>query len=1689
MHRPSYPSLSFRILTTWFAVAAFAGAAFAVAPGAHHAAVTTGGQNDVFLGGNFIEIGLNTAGTFGSVNAKPAGFTGTTARTNIGMNIDLDGFGVGTTQSFDYFLPGTPYVAWGIGYKIGSTAYTATNSNPPGENIPTTVADTSSGNTLSATATSTFTPSGATSSPLQIQQTVSFDVNDKFFRMNVTFTNQGSGPMNNVRYAWVVDPDNVKDVGGNYTTINTILNTFAAGDGKAVLNASTTTPIVTNFILYTTDSRARVSYTAYVAHNSQTVYQSGIYDTAQAKGSTATLDTRVAITVDVGTLAAGQSTTFTFYMSISNDAFAAFEATVAASSAPNINDATTTGTYGTSLSYPIQASFSPTSYSVTGTLPTGLSVDTASGIISGTPTQTGTFPVTIGATNANGSRTATLTLTISPKTVTATGLAADKVYDGTTTATISGTATLTGVLPADSSTVSITGTAAGTFATASVGTGKTVTVSGLSLTGSAVGNYILSSPTLTAGITAKALAVTGITANDKPYDGTTAATISGTAALSGVLPADSSNVSIAGTAAGAFATAAAGTGKTITITGLSLTGSAAGNYLLPSPTLIADISANALTITGITANNKPYDSATTATISGTATLTGVLPADTATVSLTGTATGTFATAVVSGGKPVTVTGLSLTGSAAGNYLLSLPTLTADITAKALTVTGIAASNKPYDGTIAATISGTATLTGVLPADTSNVSIAGTATGAFATAPVGTGKTVTLTGLSLAGSAAGNYLLSLPTLTANITAKALTVTGITASNKPYDSTIPATISGTATLTGLLPGDTANVSIAGTADGTFATAMVGGNKTVTVTGLSLTGSAAGNYLLSLPTLTADITANSLTVSGITANNKSYDGTASATISGTAMLTGVFPADSAAVSTTGTPTGTFATAVVGTSKTITITGLSLSGSAAGNYLLALPTLTADITSKALSVTGITANNKPFDGTVSATLNTTNAALSGVVSGDSVTLVTSGASASFADATVGSGKAVTISGLTISGTSAGNYTLIQPTATADIIQSTAAVTLGNLNHIYDGSPKSATATAVPSGLTINITYNGSATAPTAAGSYTVVATVSDSVYSGSASGTLVISTLNQSISFAPLPNKQTTDGPFTLSASTDSGLTITFSVVSGPAMLSGSTLTLTGASGWVVIRASQAGNGGTLPATDVTREFYVSAVGPQIYFGRSSSMTEDNIAATIAQDNSSGSIIGYLKNSGQGFVFNFTPTNAGSFEGTAQVYTGNSATATGGVRAESVKSPEGSISATTFTIRGTVLNGIINATIVEAGISFTATMQLQSGPTAALAGYYIAPSTNTVSGATYTIVGTDTRVYVLAVAPNLLAAGNGTITSSGALTVTTANSDVITGSIDPTTTVVTGSLQSSSSGTVTFGGTKNTTSRTDRLINLSSRAQVGLDERLLISGFVIGGATSKPVLVRAVGPSLISQGVANVLTDPELRIFHGATLIAQNDNWPDNPNPANITAAAARIGAFPLTSNSEAALLLTLEPGVYTALVTGHGSTGVALAEIYDASENPQADYQRLINISSRGYVSGGENILVGGFIVTGNSPKRVLVRGVGPALSAFGVVTPLADPQIQVYKNGVVIARNDNWDTPATVGTSQSAASASEISAANTLTGASAFPASGKDAALIITLAPGIYTASVSGAAGTSGIALIEIYEIPE
>ena len=523
------------------------------------------------------------------------------------------------------------------------------------------------------------------------------------------------------------------------------------------------------------------------------------------------------------------------------------------------------------------------------------------------------------------------------------------------------------------------------------------------------------------------LTVTGLSAVNKVYDRTTVATLTGAATLSGVVPGDV--VNLGGTATGSFADKTVGTNKLVTVSGLALTGADAGNYTLSAPNLSANITAATANVTGLTAGNKVYDGTTAATLTGTARLTGVVPGDV--VNLSGTATGNFADKAVGTNKLVTVSGLSLTGADAGNYTLSLPSLSANITATTANVTGLTAVSKVYDGTTVATLTGTATLSGVVPGDVVNLS--GTATGNFADKAVGTNKLVTVSGLSLTGADAGNYTPSLPSLSANITTTTANVTGLTAVSKVYDATTVATLTGTASLTGVVPGDAVNLS--GTATGSFADKTVGTNKLVTVSGLALTGADAGNYTPSLPSLSANITTTTANVTGLTVVSKVYDATTVATLTGTASLAGVVPGD--VVNLSGTATGSFADQTVGTNKTVTVSGLALTGADAGNYRLSVPTLTANITPAPLTVTGITAASKPYDGTTSATIDTVNAILNGVLPADSenVTLVTSGVTGAFADKNVGTGELVTISGLTLGGTAAGNYALTQPTTTADII------------------------------------------------------------------------------------------------------------------------------------------------------------------------------------------------------------------------------------------------------------------------------------------------------------------------------------------------------------------------------------------------------------------------------------------------------------------------------------------------------------------------------------------------------------------------------------------------------------------------------------------------------------------------------
>jgi hypothetical protein len=268
-----------------------------------------------------------------------------------------------------------------------------------------------------------------------------------------------------------------------------------------------------------------------------------------------------------------------------------------------------------------------------------------------------------------------------------------------------------------------------------------------------------------------------------------------------------------------------------------------------------------------------------------------------------------------------------------------------------------------------------------------------------------------------------------------TPRALTVSDITAVNRPYDGTTVAALNTVgATLIGVLAGDTVTLVTSGTV-GAFANKNVGDSKSVAVSGLTLSGSAAANYTLTLPTLTANITPLGLTVTGITATNKVYDGTTSATITGVPVPSGVLGSD--AVSFSGTASGSFASKAVGNNILVTVSGLTLNGTDAANYTLTLPTLTANITPLGLTVTGITATNKVYDGTAAATLDTSSAALVGVLSMDTgnVALVTSGATGVFANKNVGTNKLVTISGLTLSGTAAGNYTVIEPTTTANIV------------------------------------------------------------------------------------------------------------------------------------------------------------------------------------------------------------------------------------------------------------------------------------------------------------------------------------------------------------------------------------------------------------------------------------------------------------------------------------------------------------------------------------------------------------------------------------------------------------------------------------------------------------------------------
>jgi hypothetical protein len=259
----------------------------------------------------------------------------------------------------------------------------------------------------------------------------------------------------------------------------------------------------------------------------------------------------------------------------------------------------------------------------------------------------------------------------------------------------------------------------------------------------------------------------------------------------------------------------------------------------------------------------------------------------------------------------------------------------------------------------------------------------------------------------------------------------------------------------------------------------------------------------------------------------------------------------------------------------------------------------------------------------------------------------------------------------------------------------------------------------------------------------------------------------------------------------------------------------------------------------------------------------------------------------------------------------------------------------------------------------------------------------------------------------------------------------------------------------------------------NISTRLPVGTGDNLLITGFIVTGpaGSTKKVLVRAIGPS---TGVPGALADPTLELHdNSGALIARNDNWKTTQIGGVITsdqvADIQATGAAP-TNDAESALIATLAPGNYTAQVRGaNNTTGIGVAEAYDLS---LASPAILANVSTRGFVQTGDNLMIAGFIIV-NNPLKVVVRGLGPSLAAFGIQNPLANPTLELHgANGAIILANDDWKT-----NQQAAIQATGLQPSNDL-----------ESALVITLQPGNYTAQLRGTSNGTGVGVAEVYALP-
>lgn len=479
------------------------------------------------------------------------------------------------------------------------------------------------------------------------------------------------------------------------------------------------------------------------------------------------------------------------------------------------------------------------------------------------------------------------------------------------------------------------------------------------------------------------------------------------------------------------------------------------------------------------------------------------------------------------------------------------------------------------------------------------------------------------------------------------------------------------------------------------------------------------------------------------------------------------------------------------------------------------------------------------------------------------------------------------------------------------------------------------------------------------------------------------------------------------------------------------------------------------TTTAPSIVEAFPAAAgLGTTAYFGQYQGLTDGGRFAFMVIDGSYGTYIGH--------------SNATSGNPTIAFYS------------DVPVSSGGSLSAKSLT--GTVSQTGVSGNLLPSEDLFIGAA-VQSGTVAVAGGYYTGNIQGQAGSQVTGILGADGEFMVYINSGSFSDVADGSVDSSGNVSITTANNNMLTGKVDPATGFFTGTLSGPSSGSIIAARVSGGTFSDGLLKNISTRGTVGSGANVMIAGFVVGGSSPKQLLVRAVGPTLSTFSLPGAVAGTQLQVFSGTTLVNSNTGWSStNTNAAAVTTADLEVGAFALPVGSgDSALVGTFAPGNYTAMVAGtNGSTGIGLVEVYDLDTFTPFTSKKLTNVSTRGVVGTGNNVMIGGFSINGTAPKRVLIRGAGPGLTALNVSGALGAPHLQLYNNSQQIIReNYSWQTGNDGGL---------VSEAETQTGAFAFANGSADSAILIVLPPGTYTAELSGANNTTGDALVEVYEVP-